>query len=87
MSDFNQSINNMLQELKQKRDELQVQVHLAKLEANDEWKTIQGKLEKVELKAKELSKATVESSSEIASAAQLLGQEIREGFKKIVKHF
>ena len=87
MSDFNQSVNDMLQELKQKRDELQVQVHLAKLEANDEWKTIQVKLDKVELKAKELAKATAESSSEIATAAQLLGQEIRDGFKNIVKHF
>ncbi len=87
MSDFNQSVNDMLQDLKQKRDELQVQVHLAKLEANDEWKTIQVKLEKVELKAKELAKATSESSSEIATAAKLLGQEIREGFKNITKHF
>ena len=87
MTDINERINDMLKELKQKRDELQVQVHLAKLEANDEWKGIEKKIQKLELKAKELGKASAESAGDVGAAAQMLGIEIRNGFKNIAKHF
>jgi len=77
----------MFRELKQKRDELAVQVHLAKLEAGDEWQEIEKKFERLELKMKELSHATAESSKDIGITAKQIGKDIRDGFKKIVKHF
>jgi chromosome segregation ATPase len=85
MEDTRKRIDDMLEELKQERDELQVKLHLAKLEASDEWDRIQAKLEKLEAKARDLAGATAEASKGIGAAAKLLGEEIRDGFKLIAK--
>jgi hypothetical protein len=73
--------------LKQERDELKVKLSLAKLEAGDEWEKLEAKLAKLEAKARELGGVTVEASRDIGAAAKLLGEEVRDGFKKIAKHF
>jgi chromosome segregation ATPase len=85
MDDTRRRIEDMLAELKQTRDELQLKLHLAKLEASDEWGRIQAKLEKLEAKTKDLTGATAEASKGIGAAAQLLGEEIRDGFKLIAR--
>jgi chromosome segregation ATPase len=85
MEDTRKRIDDMLEELKQERDELQVKLHLAKLEASDEWDRIKAKLEKLEAKARDLAGATAEASKGIGAAAKLLGEEIRDGFKLIAK--
>ena len=87
MSDIKKRIDEMLDSLKQERDELKVKLSLAKLEVSDEWDEIQAKLVKLEAKAKELGGVTVEASNDIGAAAKLLGEEIRDGFKKIARHF
>ena len=79
-------IDEMVKELKQERDELQVKLHLAKMETSDDWVKIQAKLQKLEAKAKELGSATAEASKDVGAAAKLLGEEIRNGFKSIAKH-
>lgn len=80
-------IDEMLAELKQEGEELRVKLNLAKLEARDEWQSLEVKLEKLESKTKELGSATAEASKDVAAAAVLLGEEIRDGFKKIARHF
>ena len=87
MSDTKTRINEVLSELKQERDELRLKLELAKLEAGDEWVKLEEKLAKLEAKAKELGNVTAEASQDVGAAAKLLGEEIREGFKKIAKHF
>lgn len=86
MSDVKKRIDEMVSELKQERDELRVKVHLAKLEAGDEWKKLEVKLAKLEAKSRELASATAEMSKDIGAAAKLLGEEIRDGFKKLAGH-
>lgn len=87
MSDIKKSINEMVEELKKERDELRVKLHLAKMEAGDEWKKLDVQLVKLEGKAKELGGATAEASKDIGAAAKLLGKEIMDGLKKIGRHF
>jgi hypothetical protein len=86
MADIQTRIDDMIDELKQERDELLLKFKLAKLEANEEWLKLEAKLNKLEAKAKEVGDATAEASSDIGAAAKLLGEEIRDGFKKIAKH-
>lgn len=83
MTDVKKRIDEMLSELKQERDELRVKVHLAKLEAGDEWEKLEVKLAKLEAKTRELADATAEMSQDIGAAAKLLAEEIRDGFKKL----
>jgi hypothetical protein len=71
--------------MRQERDELRVKLHLAKLEASEEWQEFERKYEKFQSKAKSVGEATADSSKDIGAAAMLLGQEIRDGFKRIGK--
>ena len=87
MSDVKKRINEMLNELKQERDKLQVRLHLARLEAGDEWEKLDAQLVKLEARAKDLGDATAEASQDIGAAAKLLGEEIKDGLKKIGRHF
>ena len=87
MNDVKDRIEEMFDELKQERDELHVKLHLAKLETSEEWQKLEGKLEKLESKLKDIGGATADASREMGAAAKLLGEEIRDGFKKIARHF
>ena len=87
MNDAKTRIDEIVEDLKQMRDELKVKLSLAKLETSDEWEKLQVKLEKLEDKAKEIGAATREESKDVGAAAKLLGEEIRDGFKRIAKHF
>lgn len=87
MNDVKKRIDAMVSDIKQERDELQVKLHLAKLDAADEWEKLEAQLVKLEAKARELGSATADASQDIGAAAKLLGEEIRDGFKKIGKHF
>jgi SMC interacting uncharacterized protein involved in chromosome segregation len=87
MEDTRKHVDQLLQDLKQERDELRVKVQLAKMEANDEWKEIEKKLVKLDAKAKELGSATADAAKDVGAAARLLGEEIRKGLKKVASHF
>lgn len=87
MDEMKAHIGEMLDDLKQQRDQLRLKIELGKLEANEEWVKLEKKLTRLEAKAHELGKATADSSHDIAAAAKLLGEEIAEGFKNISKHF
>jgi len=87
MNDIKKNIDELIASLKQERDELRVKLNLAQKEAGNEWEKIESKLQKLEAKATEVGHVTLETSRDIGSAAKLLGEEIRDGFKKIRKHF
>lgn len=74
MGDFDE----MMDELKQRRDELRVQMHLASKEVQDEWKELEEKM-------RELSKrAELEKTGEgIGEAFGKLGQELKLGYRRI----
>lgn len=86
MSDIRLSVDRMVTELKHERDELKVKLHLARMDAGDEWQKLETRLAKLDAKARELGIATAEASHEIGAAAKLLGEEIRKGLKTIGKH-
>jgi hypothetical protein len=87
MNNDNNRINELVDNLRRERDELKVKVHLAKMEASDEWQELEAKLEKFELNAKEAGTAAAHASKDIGSAVELLGEEIKKGFVSIAKKF
>ena len=80
-----EEIDELVQKLKQEYGELRVQANLAGREAADELHVLGAKLKKLEAKSRELGGATADASKDIGAAAGLLGQEIRDGFRKIAK--
>ena len=87
MKDFKVYIEEMLEDLKEERDELRVRLHLAKLEGSEEWQKLESKMAKLESRAKEIGGATVEASQDMGAAAKILAEEVRDGFKKIARRF
>ena len=74
MSDF----DDLIEDLKQKRDELRVQMHLASKEVQDEWQDLEQKMNEFAARA-ELDK-TGEGLGEAFSG---VGQEIMKGYERI----
>ena len=74
MTDF----DDLKEELKGLRDELDLKMHLASLELKDEWQELEGKWDRFS------SRAGLEASAEsVGSALGLLGDEIKAGYHRM----
>jgi vacuolar-type H+-ATPase subunit D/Vma8 len=70
--------DDILAELKQKRDELRLQMHLASKEAAEEWDELEEKMEKFTAKAK-----LDETGEGVGKALGQLGNELKQGYERI----
>ena len=82
-----EEIQKILDKLAQQRDELIVQAQLAKLEAMDEWKNVEGKLSQLRSKTGPLKDTAKESANDIQAAAKQLADEISRGYDRLRKLF
>lgn len=74
MSEF----DDLVEDLKQKRDELRVKMHLASKDMQDEWQEIEEKWERFS------SKAELEATGEgLGDAFKDLGHELKLGYQRI----
>ena len=74
MADF----DKMLKDLKEKRDELRVRIHLASRELQDEWQELEQKLEDFSRRAR-----LKESGTAVSKALGALGTELKSGYQRI----
>ncbi len=81
MSEFDE----LKEELKQKRDELRVQMHLASKEIKDEWDELEEKMDEFSRKARQFSEDAKlkETGSGIGDALRSLGGELKKGYARI----
>lgn len=71
-------VADMKRDLKRLRDELELKMHLASMEAREEWQELEGKWERFS------SRARLEDSTEgVGDALELLGEEIKRGYKRL----
>jgi vacuolar-type H+-ATPase subunit D/Vma8 len=74
MSEF----DDLVADLKQKRDELRLKMHLASKEAQDEWEELEEKMQEFSSRA-ELGK----TSEGLGDALGKLGEELKMGYKRV----
>jgi len=81
MADFDE----MLKELKQKRDELRVQMHLASKEVKEEWDELEDKMEEFSRKTKQFASDAKlrETGAGVGDALGKLGHELKLGYGRI----
>ncbi len=72
--------DDILNDLKQKRDEIALKIHLGSKELQDEWKELEGKWQDFSHRA-DLD----DSMDRIKDAVGDLGSELKEGFLRIKK--
>jgi SMC interacting uncharacterized protein involved in chromosome segregation len=87
MSEYKEKIRSLLERLETERDELKVQVGLAKLEAKEEWQEVQEKLDRLRGRMKVLGEEADDAGGDVGAALEMLGGEIKEGFNRIRKLF
>ena len=73
-------INELLDELKQARDELQLKIHLGSRDAQDQWTELETRWSRFRSSA-ELDR----SATEVAEALRLLGSELKDGYQRLRK--
>ena len=80
-------INSLLEELKQKRDELRVQMHLASKEIKEEWEELEEKMEDFSGKAKQFANdAKLKETGEgLGDALGKVGHELKLGYERLKK--
>ena len=82
-----EELQKLLDTLATQRDELVVRAHLARLEAQEEWGELEGKLELLRAKAGQAAEVAVDAAEDVAAAARLLGEEIARGYERLRRLF
>lgn len=70
--------DKILEQLKRKRDELKLQMHLASKDLNDDWEELEQKMKRFAQKA-ELKR----SGEGVSDAMESLGRELKEGYERV----
>lgn len=87
MTSKRDELHKLVDTLAQQRDELRVQMNLAKLEARDEWNDLEQKWEDVQNKLNQVRKVADETGGDVVAAAKLVADEIGRGYERMRKLF
>jgi len=79
----NEKLESLLADLKQYRDELRVQMHLAKAELRDEFEELENNWQKLQPRLEKATQDAAEAGKEALDALFDAGEAILKGFKRI----
>lgn len=85
MTDHEKELDELLEKLKQGRDELNVKIHLGKAEAKDLWKETEDKWQHLRSQLDRINNDTGYIAKDVGAAAMLLAEEIRHGYERLKK--
>ena len=83
MSEQKTTLEEIISSLKQERDQIRVRLHLAGMEAKDEYERLSSKTEELLAQYEPLKHAVDETSENVFSALSLAAGEMKNGFSKI----
>jgi predicted nucleic acid-binding Zn-ribbon protein len=81
--DFKAALQRDLNRLAEARDELRVQLKLAKAEAVEEWNKLEAKWQRVEEEVKRAVSHTKEPAREIGTGARHLLEELKHSYERV----
>lgn len=77
-------LDKLFSEIEQDRDRLNLQAHLLKADAKDEWDKVEKKWHQFKGNTQHVGHEAKEASKDLLAATQLLGEEIKAGYKRII---
>jgi hypothetical protein len=77
--------DNLLEKLKIERDELKLKLHLASMEAKEEFEEADKHWDTLKNKAAEIADDSKETSEEFIAKAKIVGEELKEAYSRISK--
>ncbi|SFR52276.1 hypothetical protein SAMN05216203_1113 [Marinobacter daqiaonensis] len=78
-------LNKLSETVKQYRDELRVQLHLAKQDVQDEWDDLDRYWDQFRHKLDEIRHSSDGVTQDTRDTAHKLGEDLREGYERIRK--
>lgn len=85
MTKSNFEIDDILESIKQQRDEINLQLHLAKAEVRDEWEKNERKLDQLKNRMNAVRHEMGDASGDILAALKITAEEIKNGYDRIRK--
>ena len=85
MSETKGPIDDILEDLRTRREEVELQIGLAKGEAKKHWDILEGRFEELKIKADAAGDVASSTAENVAEALELAAQELREGYAKLKK--
>lgn len=73
----------IMDKLRQERDELKLKAHLGKAELKDEWEALERKWERLEGRMEGAAEEAREASHEVGAAFGVLAEELGEAYRRI----
>ena len=83
MDRINKSTIKLIEKLKSERDEMQLQLHLAKEDLADDWEAMEAKWETLENKLSAAQQEAARSADDVGDAVEILVGEIKQAYKRI----
>ena len=77
--------DNLLEKLKSERDEIKLKLHLASLEAKEEFEEADKHWDTLKNKAAEIADDSKETSEEFIAKAKIVGEELKDAYSRISK--
>lgn len=76
-------IEKLWQDIKTQRDELRVQMHLAKSELKDEWEALEKKWPEAEQKLEKFADDVEDSAGDLRESLGVIGSELKDTYHRI----
>ncbi len=83
MSHEKLSVSELINSLKQQRDELALKIHLGAAETKEEWDKATEKLDEMTRDYDPLKEAVGESAESVGESLKLVGEEVLKSFNRI----
>jgi len=83
MSEGKSGVTSLIQDLKQMRDELEVQLHLASADAKDEFAELEKKWDQLRARADVVGEAAGETAGSVGDAISMAADELKKGYQRI----
>ena len=80
---LNEDFQELTEILKHQRDEIALKVHLAGMDAKDEWEKAEKKWDQFSPKANEIFDDAKETSDDLIEAAKVIGEELKLAYTRI----
>ncbi|MCA9141033.1 MAG: hypothetical protein KDB00_29890 [Planctomycetales bacterium] len=85
MSDIRSALSEVISKLKQERDELKLQMHLASMDAKDEYDRISDKVDQLTAQYEPMTDAVEDAADNVFSALGLAADELKIGYQRVRK--
>ena len=77
------ALESLISALKQERDALKVKMHLAGMEAKEEYERLSGKIDELSTQYDPVKQAVSDSADSVIAALSLAAGEMKNGFQRV----